>query len=83
MWTEAEQIWRKSINYTDKKISGRATFNIALSQEINGNLRSSLEWAKKSYYSYGNKKARRYINTIQRRIADQERLKEQMDGSEN
>lgn len=77
-WEGAANIWSKYVNSRDPKIAGNACYNMALAQELEGNLESALEWARKSYTSYNNKKGRYYANILQQRIYDQSRLDEQM-----
>ncbi len=78
-WEEASEIWNRYTGSPDPKIAGRATYNLALAAEMNGNLESALEWAKKAYQDYNIKMAREYIRTLEIRIADQEKLKKQLD----
>ena len=77
-WKGAAEIWRKHINSNDPKLAGNACYNMALACEIEGDLEAAMDWAKKSYVNYGNKKARYYTNILQQRIYDQSRLDEQM-----
>jgi hypothetical protein len=78
LWKSAAEIWQKYVNDKDPKIAGRATYNMAVACEIEGKLDIALDWARKSYSNYHNSKARSYINTLTQRIADQDKLKEQM-----
>jgi hypothetical protein len=77
-WKDAAIIW-KSLAETSsfEKDRKKAAFNMALACEIEGKLDLAMEWAKKSL-NYGNKKAIPYINTLKRRIADEERANYQM-----
>lgn len=77
-WEKAAEKWQKHAKSPDNKIAGRATYNLALASEINGDLETSLEWAKRSYTEFRNKSAREYVNIISRRIMAAEKLKEQM-----
>jgi hypothetical protein len=77
-WKGAAEIWQKLTNNSDPKIAGRATYNMAVACEMDGNLDEALNWAKTSYVDFKVKDARYYMNTIQQRINDQDRLKDQM-----
>jgi Family of unknown function (DUF6340) len=77
-WDKAAEIWERLAKHADPKIAGRASYNMALFHEYEGELGAALEWAKKAYNAYGLKKASSYINTLQRRIADQKRLDQQI-----
>ena len=78
-WDEAAGLWENVVNSSDPKIAGYAAYNLALSNEMKGNLTTALEWAEKSYYDFNNKKARNYINTIKSRISDEKRLDKQLE----
>ncbi|PLX08391.1 MAG: hypothetical protein C0594_06030 [Marinilabiliales bacterium] len=77
-WDEASAIWKKHVNSPDKKIAGRATYNMALACEVKGDLVKALDWAKISYKDHYNKKARTYIHKLENRLWDQKKLDEQM-----
>lgn len=77
-WNGAAHIWEKHVNSGDAKIAGYACYNMALAEEMEGNLEKALEWARKSYTKYNNKKGRYYANVLQQRLYDQERLDQQM-----
>lgn len=67
-WTGAANLWKKEINHPNFKIAGRACYNMAINNEIDGNLEKALEWASKSYTDYNNKTALRYVNILKDRI---------------
>lgn len=77
-WDKAKAIWEKYLNDPDQKIRGYAAFNLALAAEVQGDLDRALELAKQAYSTFGCKKGLGYSRTIQQRIYDQQRLKEQM-----
>lgn len=79
-WKTATEIWRRELSSTDKKVAQRALYNMALACERNGNLDLALEYAKKSYQMYGNKKARDYTYILEQRKRDQAKLDYQMQG---
>jgi len=78
-WDGAAEIWMKSTTDADPKVAGRAAYNMALFHEVKGNLDEALEWAEKAYKNYNIKKGREYINILNRRIMDQQRLEKQME----
>lgn len=66
-WDDAAKIWTKEINNSGRKIAGRACYNMAIINEINGNLDLAIDWASKSYNDYGDKIALRYLNVLEKR----------------
>lgn len=78
-WNGAAEIWKKYVNEPSVKIGGRATYNMALANEVLGDLDAALEWANKAYLNFGLKKARSYVGILQRRIYDKGRLDKQME----
>ena len=79
-WDEAAELWQNSLKDPNQKVAGRAAFNLALAAEVDGKLDLAVEWAKKAYSDYGCKAGRSYTNTLYKRLNDQERLKQQMEG---
>ena len=77
-WTEAAEIWETQVNDPDKKIAGYAAYNLALAYEMKGELQDALKWVEKSYFDFGNKRAKNYINTIKGRMAAEQRLDKQL-----
>ena len=77
-WSDAAEIWEKLTNNPDQEIASYATYNLALAMEMNDDLQAALKWAEKSYFDFGNKRARNYINILKGRIADQQRLDKQL-----
>lgn len=78
-WERAAEIWQRYVGDADPKIAGRACYNLALANEVFGELEHALDWAQKAYSDYHLKKARDYISKLKRRIADQKRLEKQME----
>ena len=76
-WDTAIEIWMPLTDDVDVKIAARATFNMALASEIKGSLNTAIDWAKKAQ-KLGEKKAYNYINVLNRRKMDQEKLKQQL-----
>ncbi|TNE60780.1 MAG: hypothetical protein EP344_06810 [Bacteroidetes bacterium] len=79
-WDRAAGIWKKieAIAQDNPKAAGRAAYNMAVFAEVNGNLEIALEWAEKAWTSYGNKKARIYIDVLRQRQNDARKAEYQM-----
>ncbi len=73
-WDGAAELWEKELENPKMKIAGRACYNMAIINEINGNLDEALNWATKSFTDYNNKPALRYINTLKYRINKENQL---------
>tara|TARA_B110000116_G_scaffold262345_1_gene267530 strand:+ start:49 stop:1077 length:1029 start_codon:yes stop_codon:yes gene_type:complete len=76
-WDSAITIWKDLVNSTDEKIARRSAYNMAIASEIKGGLDAAIEWAKKAK-NLGEKKAYNYINVLNRRKIDKEKLKQQL-----
>jgi len=77
-WEDAAEIWKRYVNDSDFQIAGRACYNMALASEILGKFDIALNWAQKAYADYHLKDALQYINILENRIRDAERIDEQM-----
>ncbi len=73
-WDEAAELWMKETTNSSSTIAGRACFNMAIISEIKGSLDVGIEWARKSYEDYNNKKALNYINILKNRKAASEAI---------
>lgn len=78
-WDGAIESWQVVLNNADAKTAGRVTYNLALANEVLGYLEDAKKLATRSYTEFNNKKARYYVGVLDRRIWDQEKLKEQME----
>ena len=76
-WDAAIDIWKDLVNNSDEKIARRSTYNMAIASEIKGRLDTAIEWANKAK-KLGDKKAYNYINILQSRKMDEEKLKQQL-----
>lgn len=81
-WEGAEKLWTHGLDDEKAKNVGRAMFNLALAEEMKGDLEAAAEKAKQSGTKYQNKRALSYFNVLQMRIQDQKRLEEQMKGAQ-
>ncbi|WP_367229672.1 DUF6340 family protein [Flavobacterium enshiense] len=77
-WDGAAELWEKEINNSDPEIAGRACYNMAIINEINGNLEAAVNWASKSYSDYGDKLALRYLNVLKNRQYKKQQLESQL-----
>lgn len=76
-WDEAGKLWEKETNNSNGKIAGRACYNMAIINEINGNLDEAVGWAQKSYEDYNNKLALQYVRILENRKAANRELERQ------
>lgn len=66
-WDEAGELWEKETKNSSGKIAGRACYNMAIINEINGNIDAALGWAQKSYEDYNNKLGLHYVRILENR----------------
>lgn len=67
-WNSAAELWEQETANTEAKIAGRAYYNMAIINEINGNLDQAIAYAQKAYTDYNTKEALKYINVLKRRV---------------
>jgi hypothetical protein len=77
-WDGAAELWEREVDNSKAKIAGRAYYNMAIINEINGDLEKAVDWASRSYTDYNNKEALDYLNLLKRRIASNDLLVHQM-----
>ncbi|MEP7323591.1 MAG: DUF6340 family protein, partial [Saprospiraceae bacterium] len=78
-WIKAVPIWEKIAGTkSDPESAGKATYNLAVAYEVNGQLNIALQFAKDAYTQFNNKSAKSYIRTLEARLDDQEVLSRQM-----
>jgi len=77
-WTEAAEIWKSYVKKTDKEISSRACFNLAVANEILGNIDIAIEWAQLSFDIKEKKRTQYYILVLKNRKSDIKKLKYQL-----
>lgn len=66
-WDEAGELWEKETKNSSGKIAGRACYNMAIINEINGDIDAALGWAQKSYEDYNNKLGLDYVRILENR----------------
>jgi hypothetical protein len=76
-WDEAGELWKAELQNPKMKIASRATYNMAIISEINGDLEGALKWAQKSYEDYNNKLGREYVRILENRRYKNQVLAEQ------
>ena len=76
-WNGAAELWEEEVSNPKAKIAGRAHYNMAIINEINGDLEAAVDWASKSYTDYRNKDALKYLNILKRRIKKNKLLEQQ------
>lgn len=76
-WDGAAELWEQELNNPKSKIAARACYNMAIINEINGDLASAMTWASKSYIDYEDKNALRYLNILKNRQNRDLQLQEQ------
>lgn len=77
-WQGAAELWELEVSNPKPKIAGRACYNMAIINEINGDLDAAIDWASRSYVDYRNNEALRYLNTLKFRQRQDNRLREQL-----
>lgn len=76
-WDGAAEIWREETENPDPKLAGRAHYNMAIINEINGDIDAAMEWARTAYEDFNEKRALRYLNILKNRKARIQRLDRQ------
>lgn len=76
-WDEAGQLWEKETGNPKMKIAGRACYNMAIINEINGEVDIALQWAQKAYEDYNIKLAREYSRILENRRMKRDILNDQ------
>ena len=66
-WTEAAKIWETETRNPDPKVAGSACYNMAIINEINGDLDAAIGWAQKGYENYANRLSLYYVNILKNR----------------
>ena len=66
-WDEAGELWEKETDNRSGKVAGRACYNMAIINEINGDLDAAVSWAQKAYEDYRNKLALDYSRILENR----------------
>ena len=88
-WLKAAEIWNRETKNKNKKIAAKASYNLAVACEMEGNLDAAIDWLVKSYtYLQKNneehrKNCQRYVNILVNRKKEIDRLDKQISITEN
>jgi hypothetical protein len=66
-WDDAMSIWEPLTKTAKRKIAGRAAYNMAIACEVRGDIDLAIDWAKRSFAEFGDKRARTYVRVLQSR----------------
>ncbi len=77
-WDGAAELWKQELTNPDEKIAGRAHYNMAISNEINGDLDKAVQFASKSYTDYRTNIALDYVNVLKYRLRQNRVLDQQL-----
>ncbi|MBS1564550.1 MAG: tetratricopeptide repeat protein [Bacteroidetes bacterium] len=66
-WAGAAAIWQKETGNKNKKLAAQAYYNLAIVQEVNGDIKAAIQQAQKSYDNASNPLAQNYIVLLQER----------------
>jgi len=75
-WLGAAKIWKSEVDNQNKSISAKCMFNLAVANEMQGDLDSALDWAVRSYHIFGERNlvhaqnCRAYIQVLAQRRVD-------------
>ncbi len=79
-WDEAGDLWATETNNPKYRIAGRACYNMAIINEINGQLDDALGWAQKAWEDYKTRPALRYVRILEDRLYKRDLLQLQEEG---
>jgi len=74
-WDEAGSLWERETDNPKLKIAGRASYNMAIINEINGNLDDALAWAQEAWEDYKIRPALNYARILEGRLYNRDLLK--------
>ena len=77
-WEEASALWEKYTKDIDKEIASRACFNLALANEMSGNIDIAIAWAETSEKIKKKSRTRYYIYNLKMRKEEIEKLGKQI-----
>jgi len=66
-YEEAAKYWAEMAQSKNKKIRSKAEYNLALADELNGNIDGAIEWGLKSFYSYYRYQTETYLKKLKTR----------------
>lgn len=77
-WNGAAFVWKSLLSSGKRKTAGRSAFNLAVANEVGGDLEAAKDWARKAYTEFNIKRAQNYEYLINQRLREEELLKKQM-----
>jgi len=77
-WDGAAELWERELTNSNEKVAGRAYYNMAISNEINGDLDRAIQFASKSYADYRTNMALDYIHVLRHRVRQNQVLNSQL-----
>lgn len=80
-WKAAADIWNKQATSSEPKVARRSSMNMALAAEQTGDIDLALQWAERAV-QMGDRRAPRYVQILQQRKWQNDKLKEQMKGKQ-
>ena len=66
-YVEAGKYWAEMAQSTNKKIRSKAEYNLALINELNGDIDKAIEYGLKSFYTYYRFQAQTYLKKLEAR----------------
>lgn len=78
-WNAAAQLWEMETSNPKSKLAGRGCYNMAIINEINGDLDMAIQWAQKAYEDYNDRLGLRYVKILNRRMARNNKLLRQQE----
>lgn len=80
-WKAAADIWNTQATSSDVKVARRASMNMALAAEQTGDIDLAIQWAERAV-QLGDKRAPRYVQILQMRKWQNNKLNDQMKGKQ-
>ncbi len=77
-WEDAARTWSNAISIAPTKEAGYLAYNTAVAYEVLGDYDLAIKWAQDGWVKYGNKKARDYVNSLNYRISQEDRVDRQL-----
>ncbi|QNL23140.1 tetratricopeptide repeat protein [Hyphobacterium sp. CCMP332] len=77
-WEDAARTWSNAITIAPSKEAGYLAYNTAVAYEVLGDYDLAIQWAQDAWVKYGNKKARDYVNSLNYRISQEDRVDRQL-----
>jgi len=73
-WDEAAQIWKKYLSVSSKAVLSKIEYNLALTEEMNGDIDQAIEWATKSFRTMFSVPAENYLKYLAKRRLELDKL---------